>query len=38
MPSKKGTNTKGSTGTTGETDMDTKHIHHVSLFSNNFLS
>jgi hypothetical protein len=36
MPSKKGTNTKGSTAATGETDVDTKHSHHVSLSSNIF--
>ncbi len=36
MPPKKGTNTKGSTATTSETDMDTKHSHHVSCSSNIF--
>lgn len=36
MPSKKGTNTKGSTAATGETNMDTKLIHHVSLVLNIF--
>jgi hypothetical protein len=36
MPSKKGTNTKTSSSTTAETDMDTKQTHQVSLPLDNF--
>jgi hypothetical protein len=32
MPSKKGTNTKSSASGIGETDIDTKQTHQVSLF------